>query len=206
MTFEDDASFSPEAADEGHEDLRDPKEDLRAAAKLRNAAMSAILQFETRLLSAVLDDSSDDEDAEGVVSPVPEFLEEEKERLRELLYESLRHIFLDSKDPRSQFSSRFYEEAVYHLIADRVRRTLGYYHALRRAEEEISQNNREIGDPNALEMSLDAIQKTLTGLDEVDFVRNLGISLGLFSDDLDAIVRNVISKEFAPLRRREQED
>lgn len=197
-TQEDDDVFLPE----------DPKEDTRRSAKLKNAAMLAIQQFENRLLSAVNDSSIDDEEEnpDSSINPIPEFLEEDKERLRETLYESLRHTFLNSKDSRSHFSSRFYEESVYFLVADRIRRNLGYYNALRRAEEEISQTNQELGDPKALEISLDVIQKLLSSLDEVDFVRNLGMSLGVFSGDLDEIVKNVIRKEFAPLRRRETED
>jgi len=53
-----------------------------------------------------------------------------------------------------------------------------------------------------LEMPLSLVQKLLSGLDEVDFVRQLGTSLGVAQSDLDLIVENVITKEFGPLRRR----
>lgn len=187
------------------EGIDDPKEDFRHAAKLKNAAMSAIQQFENKVLSASLTDHADG-DEEGSVSPVPEFLDEEKERLRDELYESLRHTFLTSVESRTKFTSRFYEESVYLLVADRIRRSVGYYQALQRGLEDVHQNNRELGEPKGIEMSLDSIQKVLAGLDEVDFVRNLGISLGIFTPDLDEIVKNVIRKEFAPLRRREGEE
>jgi hypothetical protein len=184
----------------------DAREDLKKAQKLRNSVLSAIQQFENQLLTAVQESPLDDEENAGSVSPVPEFLDEEKDQLREALYESIRHIFLNAQDSSSHFSSRFYEEAVYTLVADRIRRMFGYYNALRRAEEEILQNNQQIGDPKALEIALDSIQKLLAGLDEVDFVRNLGVSLGIFTPDLDEIVKHVIRKEFAPIRRREIEE
>jgi len=176
-------------------------DDEKRATQLRNEAHNAIKKFENQLLSAAFDRSEIDEE-EGILRPVPEFLEEEKERLREELYDTLRHLFLNSKAEAGQLSISTYEEAVYARISDRIRRTLGFYQALQRAQEEIRRNNQEIGDPHALEMPLSLVQKLLSGLDEVDFVRQLGTSLGVAQADLDLIVENVITKEFGPLRRR----
>lgn len=182
---------------------RSADEDIRRAISLRNTAMSIIKKYENQLLSAAVDDS-DQEDIEGsVISPVPEFLEEEKERLREDMYTSLRHIFLDAKDSSKGFSAGFYEEAVYGLVSDRIMRNLGYYQALQRAQEAITRHNSDLGDPRALEMSLDTIQKLLSGLDEVGFIRSMGMALGVLTVDLDEVLKSVILKEFAPLRRRE---
>lgn len=181
-------------------------QDLLHATELRNAAITTLKRFENQLLTASFSqkDSEDDDDEDNSsVSPVPEFLDEDKNRLRSETFDRLRYLFLESQKSQSSLSSNFYEAAVYDAVSDRIRRSLGYYQAISRSQEEIQRICSELGDPDALEVDISSIQKLLYGLDEVQFIRTLGLSLGVFAEDLDNIVGHVVRREFAPLRRRE---
>jgi len=167
------------------------------ALDVRSKILSSLKSFENRLLVLLAEDPSE----EGPTPRhIPEILDEQRDLLRLEVYEELRNLFLQSS-AKGQLSSRVYEEAVYCLITDRLTRDFGYYQALMRAQEELRKRNSDIGDPKALEVDFDDLQKLLSGLDEVDFVRNMGQSLGMDPDDLNKVVDFTIRREFAPLRR-----
>ena len=115
------------------------EQDLIRSTELRNSALNVLKRFENQLLSASISqsESEEEDDDANPVSPVPEFLDEDKNRLRTEAFETLRHLFLRSQESKSPFSSRFYETVVYDVVSDRIRRNLGYYQALYRADEEI---------------------------------------------------------------------
>lgn len=176
-------------------------DDEKDATDVQNESFKFIKMFEDQLLSAVFD-KSDEADEDGPTPhPIPELLEEERTRLRDELHQRLRHLFLNSKASDAQLSVRTFEEVLYSRMAERIRRQLGFYQALSRAQEEVRLNNQELGDPTAITLSMNEIQKTLAGLDEVDFVRQLGTSLGLNQHDLDRIVDHIITTEFGATRK-----
>jgi hypothetical protein len=180
-------------------DVQLPPEDssaIPATLALRSAVLELLAHYEDRVM--LLNSSADDDE-----TPVPEFLEEEKTALREGLYESIRHLFARAESSKGQLSIAFYENMVYSHTHERLRKALGYYQGLSRLQEEVRKTNQELGDPKGIEVPTHEVQKLLLSLDEVDFVRRLGTSMGIFQDDLDKIVEHMIVKEFAPMRRRE---
>ena len=136
----------------------------------------------------------------GAATRIPELVDEERENLRLDLARRLQNLFSSSKSG-DQFFSRLYEEAIYLLLMDRITRYFGYYQGISRAVEEIQQRNAELGDPNAMTVEFSSFQRLLMGMDEVHFIRTLGVSLGLDPDDLEKIVSYTIDKEFAPIRK-----
>lgn len=187
---EEDSTREEHATEESPEDSSLPN-----ALALRGAVLELLAHHEDQFLLLTAEDDTE--------TPVPEFLEEQKLRLREDLYEALRHLFMSTESPNGQLGVAYYEKVVFSLAHERLRKTLAYYQALNRFQEEVRKTNQELGDPKGIEVPLHDMQKLLLGLDEVDFVRRLGTSMGVFQDDLDKIVEHMIVREFAPMRRRE---
>jgi hypothetical protein len=76
---------------------------------------------------------------------------------------------------------------------------------MEKAEEEVRLRNQAVGDGSAFTLSA-SVADIMMKLDEIQFIRNMGMSLGVRQDDLDQIVRLIISREFAPLNRKPVDD
>lgn len=176
------------------------EEDTLNSISHKVGILDSLRKFEGRLLTLVDgefdDESYDEEDRHNI----PEIIEEQRNALRDSFYTELRGLFLSSPT-KGRLSSKVHHEAVYLLLSDRLSRNAGYYQALMDAQEEVRKRNLDIGDPRGLTIDVGAVQNLLSSLDEVDFVRNVGLSMGLDPDDLNKIVDCVIRKEFAPTRK-----
>lgn len=123
-----------------------------------------------------------------------EALHDRLEGLRDSLFVRLRgHFSKADKD----LPSKTYEEIVYTLISDRMRRYYGYYEAIRRAEEDARQLNHEAGD-QVFKIDINSIQKLLSSVDEIYFIKYLCTGLGLEPTITDRIVNHQIDREFKP--------
>ena len=158
--------------------------------------INSIKSYENQLLTLVDGDELTDEGNHHI----PELLEEQREDLRLSFYEEIRGLFMLSPT-KGRLPARVYHEAVFLLISDRLNRNSGYYQALVDAREDVRKRNLDIGDSDALSLDMNSIQKLLSSLDEVDFVRNLGLSMGMEPDDLNKIVDFTIRREFASSKK-----
>lgn len=174
------------------------EEDSRSEVDARYEVLGALKKFEDQLLTLVDGEYEDTDEETG--EHIPEILEEQKEDLRLSFYTELRGLFLKSPT-EGRVSPALSHQSVFLLISDRLNRSAGYYQALLDAQEEVRKRNIDIGDPKGLIIDLNNIQNLLASLDEVDFVRNVGLSMGLDPDDLNKIVEFIIRKEFAPIRK-----
>jgi len=167
---------------------------LDSSIAIRSQIMARIQKFEYQL-SLIPDKSYLDEKGREV-HPVPELVEEGRTDLRLSFYSELNNLFTSLRE-EGQLTTSAYEEAVYLLILDRMRRSFGYYQALARADAEISRRNADIGDASALTLAVSDIQAILSKLDDIDFTRSLCVSLGMDSGDTEEIIKCMIHKEFS---------
>jgi len=167
---------------------------LDSSIALRSQIMASIQKFEHQL-SLIPDKSYLDEKGREV-HPVPELVEEGRTELRLSFYSELNNLFTSLRE-EGQLTTSAYEEAVYLLILDRMRRSFGYYQALARADAEINRRNADIGDASALTLAVSEIQGVLSKLDDIDFTRSLCVSLGMDTGDTEEIIKCMIHKEFS---------
>lgn len=177
-------------------------EDLEADLDRVTQAVSAIQSFENQL-SILLQDSVSEEGG-APATRIPELVDEERALLRADLLRRLQNVFSETNHS-GQLTSRTYEEAIYLLLMDRITRYVGYYQGLSRASEEMARRNSDLGDPGAMSIDFNGFQRLIMGMDEVHFVRNLGVSLGVDSEDLKKIVNYTIAKEFAPRKSHDDD-
>lgn len=167
--------------------------------KERARALATIASFENKiriLFQDYADTTEDEFDEEG--TPIEELraeaLEEKAEELRNELLENLKSQF--TKAARDA-PSKAYEEILYSLLIDRLRRTFGYFQAIERARIDAFNMNNLVGD-KAFDIDVPKITKLLSSIDEVYFVRQLCLGLGLTPDLIEQIVGYQIQREFKP--------
>lgn len=168
----------------------------------KSKVLTAINDFEAKILylsSHTPEDSESDVDMSGVL-PVSELIEEDRERFRELFFEKLRQLFNELAVSNSKLDSTVYENGIYGILSDRLQRSIGFYLALSRCDEELRRIHQSLGDQESLLMDFDAMGKILHGVDEVSFIRSICMVLGVGPEDSDLIVRRVVEREF-PVRQ-----
>lgn len=180
--------MTTEPADDG--DLKSPNWKLvaqsKAWAKAQMEVMELLSAYELRLES--LSSSSSN------TFVVPELVEGDKRKAREALFTSLSSLFMALYTSLDHLDVTSF--AVYSCLNSRISRAVGMYQAISRAQDDMREVNQSLGDPSAIEMPSDGIQRVLSSLDEVDFVRQVGTSMGVNQSDLDRIVSLVIAREF----------
>lgn len=158
----------------------------KAWSKLESEVMELLSDYE-RKMESFSSHSSD------TVS-ISEIVEDERQKARASLFSSLSYLFLSLYTSIDQLDVTSF--AVYSCLNSRIQRAVGMYQAISRAQDDMREVNQELGDPSAIEMPSEGIQRVLSALDEVDFVRQVGTSIGVNQADLDRIVSLVIAKEF----------
>lgn len=183
------AVADPEEGDIEFEDMQD------SSLKLRGQIMKCLQRFEDAV-SAVPDRPFLNENGEEV-HPIPEVVEEDRRDIRLSFYSELNSLFSVLSDSDNYVAASTYEESVYRLLLDRMRRSFGYYQALSRAEAEVHRRNSDIGDASALSLEIKSILSTLGKLDTVDLTRSLCKELSISEGDTSQIISCIIDKEFA---------
>lgn len=163
-----------------------------APLKERAQSLATIASYESKIRILLQDYDSGDSDTDDALIEEEE-LQEELESLRCSLLEELKSQF---SQVERDAPSKAYEGIVYSLLRDRLRRNLGYFSAIQRAEEEARRMNSLIGD-NVFSINVPEVTKLLSSLDEVYFIRQLCTGLGLVGD-MDEIVSYQIAREFKP--------
>jgi len=183
------AVADPNEGDIEFEDMQD------SSLKLRGKIIKCLQRFEDAI-SSVPNRPFLDENGEEV-HPIPEVVEEERSDIRLSFYSELNSLFSVLSDSSNYVAASTYEESVYRLLLDRMRRSFGYYQALSRADAEIRRRNSDIGDASALSLGVDSLLSTLSKLDTVDLTRSLCDSLGISESDTSQIIGCIIDKEFS---------
>lgn len=180
------------------------EKDLLTHAPLeeRAKALATIASWESKI-RILFQDYADtveelEELEEGEEAPATEVQEEE---LQEQL-EDLRADLLESL--KSQFAtverdapSKAYEAILYALLIDRLRRNFGYFAAISRIRVEAQAMNNMVGD-QVFDVDARNVAKLLSSIDEIYFVRQLCLGLGLPIPEIEKIVDYQIQREFKP--------
>jgi len=95
---------------------------------------------------------------------------------------------------------RVYENILFGLLTDEVRRMFGYGKAMNRYEETIQHYNTEIGE-NVLQFDRKEAERTLYNIGRIYFIRQIGVQLGLTVSDVDRIANNMIDRYFKPEKK-----
>jgi hypothetical protein len=160
----------------------------------RAARLSVISQFENRLKHLLNDFSVEvaEMSAEERESAAA-ILEEQMDSMRQELHDALANSFSD--DNITDDNAKAYEEILFSAVNDRLQRYMGYYNALTRITQYISDFNNQVGD-QALTFKSKDVTDVLEKIDEVYVIRHICSCL-LEKADADRIVNHVIDREFA---------
>ena len=166
-----------------------------APLRERAHALATIAAWENRI-RILFQDYADTQESEGEEEdPLSyEALEEQLDDLRGELLENLKAQFAEVE---RDAPSKAYEAILYALLVDRLRRNFGYFQAIERARVDSHQMNNLVGD-RAFDIDIPKITKLLSSIDEVYFVRQLCLGLGLPPQCIDDIVTYQIQREFKP--------
>lgn len=163
----------------------------------RAKALTIIESWESRvriLFQDFVDLREEEEGIEDIEDLRNAQMQEQLETLREDLFEQLKAHFSETQ---RDVPSKTYEQAVYALISDRMRRYYGYYEAINRARTEANALNNEVGD-QVFEVDITKVVKLLQSIDEIYFIKYLCTGLGLDPVYTDKIVNYQIDREFRP--------
>lgn len=161
----------------------------------RAEALQTIASWESKI-RILFQDYADTLEGEkpGDAYAVEEQLEEELEELRSDLLENLKAQF--GKVERDA-PSKAYEAILHALLIDRMRRNFGYFSAISRVRTEAQSMNSLVGD-RVFDVDVNRVTKLLSSIDEVYFVRQLCLGLGLPPNEIKQIVDFQIQREFKP--------
>ena len=174
-----------------------------APLKERAKALATIASWESKI-RILFQDYADtveereeglEEGAESSVSEVQEEeLQEQLEDIRADLLESLKSQFATVE---RDAPSKTYEAILYALLLDRLRRNFGYFAAISQIRVEAQAMNNMVGD-QVFDVDAPKIAKLLSSIDEIYFVRQLCLGLGLPPYEIEQIVEYQIQREFKP--------
>tara|TARA_R100000656_G_scaffold104176_1_gene76136 strand:+ start:160474 stop:161130 length:657 start_codon:yes stop_codon:yes gene_type:complete len=172
--------------------------------EFRSMLLSLIKSYENRILALqnkaadeyhaqiVPGDDEDDSHFYGV----DELFELDAKSLRVTFLDQLDHVMEEGSKVRKGTPSSVYREILFSLVDDRFQRTVGYYQAMRKTEEQARKYNSSVAS-EVFAVEAKSMQSTLHKLDDIYFLRNLATSLGLLPSDVDHIVSNHINRLFS---------
>jgi hypothetical protein len=157
--------------------------------------LSTISQFENKMKHMLNDFSVEvagmsDEERENAAA----LFEEQMDSMRQELHDALANSFSEETGNPDN-NAKAYEELLFSAVEDRLQRYMGYYQALTRITQYISDFNNQVGD-QALTFKSKDVTDILEKIDEVYVIRHVCTCL-LEKADADRIVNHVIDREFA---------
>lgn len=177
------------------------KDDLLTHAPLeeRSKALATIASWESKIRILFQDyadtlEETEPETEEESLEGHEEALQEQLEGLRENLLEKLKAQFATVE---RDAPSKAYEAILHALLIDRMRRNFGYFTAISRVKVEAQQMNNMVGD-QVFDVDAIKVTKLLSSIDEIYFVRQLCLGLGLPPYEIEQIVEYQIQREFKP--------
>lgn len=171
----------------------------RAPLEERAKALATIASWENKTRILFQDYANTVEDLEeGAEFPTPEVQEEElQEQLEDLRADLLENLKSQFATVERDAPSKAYEAILYALLIDRLRRNFGYFAAISQVRVEAQAMNNMVGD-QVFDVDANNVAKLLSSIDEIYFVRQLCLGLGLPPHEIEKIVDYQIQREFKP--------